>query len=329
MTEATAEPITHSSPETFWDVFLRRVRYTGAVAISGFLFWIIGWQLVAPPPEMGGISLIFWTNSSGLFVALGLVLLIMAVTAISTLLVHPDSPHMGMFCALLGLAALSIRGGDSHMLMEIAQAGGAAKYANCLLALAVECVQWAILFLIAEMFARTLHDRFFTNIHWLTRSGPGHSTEALHKFAADRSALGVSLAVSQALKTTTLRRRIATPLAMIGTGILAYILLYVLLQSPLKGQVFFACFVAFFGSSALTYLAFPRVPAMAFCLAVPLTAAVAYFLGRNDPGQFPGYGGAFVTCALPIDFVATGIPGAILGYYTAIQWSLHSHDSAV
>jgi hypothetical protein len=329
LTETAAPIITHSNPETFWGIFLRRVRYTAAIVISGFLFWYIGWHLVAPPPEMSGISLIFWTNSSGLFVALGLVVLIMVVTAICTLLVHPDSPHMGLFCALAGLGALSIRGGTSNLLIAMAQVGGADKYANCCLGLAVECVQWAILFLIAEMFARTLHDRFFANIHWLTRSGPGHTTEVLSKFAATRAALGVSLAVSQALKTTTMRRRIASPLAIAGSGLIAYILLYVVLQSPMKGQVFFACFVAFFGSTALAFLAFPRVPAIAFFLAVPLTAAVGYFLGRNDLGMYPGYGGAFITRALPIDFIAAGIPGAILGYYYAVHWSLHSDDTSL
>jgi hypothetical protein len=200
-------------------------------------------------------------------------------------------------------------------------------YSSISLALAVECVQWAILFLIAEMFARMLHDRFFANIHWLTRTGPGHTSESLNKFAATREAVGVSLAVSQALKTTTLRRRIAAPIAVAASGVIAYVLLYILLQTPLKGQVFFACFVAFFGSTAVAFLAFPRVPALAFFLAVPLTAAVGYLLGRHDMGFYPGYGGSFFTRALPIDFIAMGVPGAILGYYTAIQWSLHSDDS--
>ena len=328
MTQAApAEPVIHSIPESFWGIVVRRTRYLFAITVSALLFWYLGWHLVAPPPEVSGISLLIWTRSSGLFIAVGLVFLIMLVSAICTLLVHPDSPHMGLFCALIGLAGLSIRGGTSTMIIRVAQVSGAPGYANTSLALAVECVQWAILFLIAEMFVRMLHDRFFANIHWLSRTGPGHTSESLNKFAATREAVGVSLAVSQALKTATLRRRIAAPIAVAISGVIAYVLLYVLLQTPLKGQVFFACFVAFFGSTALSYLAFPRVPALAFLLAVPLTAAVGYFLGRNDMGIYPGYGGSFFTRALPIDFIATGVPGAILGYYTAIQWSLHSDDS--
>ncbi|MGN6368172.1 MAG: hypothetical protein ACTHN5_07935 [Phycisphaerae bacterium] len=325
---ATAEPVVHSIPESFWGIVFRRTRYVVAIGVSALLFWMIGWRLIAPPAEVSGISLLIWPQSSGLFVAIGLVVLLMVVSAICMLLVHPDAPHMGLFCALVGLAGISIRGGTSDMIIRFAQAGGPAKYANTSLALAVECVQWAILFLIAEMFVRMLHDRFFANIHWLARTGPGHTSDVLNKFATTRAAIGVSLAVSQALKTTTLRRRIATPIAVAASGVIAYLLLYVLLRSPLKGQVFFACFVAFFGSTALSYLAFPRVPALAFFLAVPLTAAVGYFLGRNNLGVYPGFGGSFFTRALPIDFIATGIPGAILGYYAAIQWSLHSDETA-
>jgi len=273
------------------------------------------------------VSLLVWSSGGGLFASLGLVVLLMVVSLVCTLLVHPDSPHMGLFCALAGMMALSVRGGTSHMLMEYAQQRGPAGYANTSTVLAMECIQWAILFWIAEMFVRLLHDRFFTNIHWLSRSGPGLTEEALGKFATSRTAVGVSLAVSQFLGTTTLRRRIASPLAIIASGLIAFLMLYILLQSQLKGQVFFACYVAFFVSTLLAYVAFPRVPALAFFLAVPLTAAAGYFAGRNDTGIFPGYGGLFITRALPIDFIAAGIPGAILGYYAALRWSLHSDDS--
>ncbi len=332
MTQAApAEPVVHALPESFWGIFLRRTRYLFAIAVSALLFWYLGWHLVAPPAELSGISLLIWTNSSGLFVAIGLVCLIMLVSAIGTLLVHPDSPHMGLFCALVGLAGLSIRGGTSGMIMRFAQGDLTPKnldhYSSISLALAVECVQWAILVLIAEMFVRMLHDRFFANTHWLSRSGPGATEQAIRKFGATRGALGISLAVSQFIGTAKFRRRIASPLAILTSGVIAYVLLYVLLQSAQKGQVFFACYLTFFLSTLLTYVAFPRVPAVVFFLTVPATAAVAYFLGRHDMGTYPGYGGAFVTRALPIDFIATGIPGAILGYYAGIQWSLHSDDS--
>ena len=332
MTQAAAvQTDVSAAPESFWGIVFRRTRYVFAIAVSAFLFWHIGWRLVAPPAERSGIALLIWPNAGGVLVAVGLVVLLMIVSAICTLLVHPDSPHMGLFCALVGLASLSIRGGTSGMLVRFAQGDLSSKnldhYATVSVLLAVECVQWAILVLIAEMFVRMLHDRFFANTHWLSRSGPGVTDQAIRKFGATRSALGVSLAVSQFIGTAKFRRRIASPLAFLTSGVIAYVLLYVLLQSDQKGQVFFACYLAFFLSTLLTYVAFPRVPAVVFFLTVPVTAAVAYFLGRHDMGMYPGSGGAFVTRALPIDFIATGIPGAILGYYAGIQWSLHSDDS--
>ena len=67
--------------------------------------------MAAPAAEYAGVSLLVWGNH-GVVTALVLTLILLAATAISALLVHPDNPHMGLFCALLGMAGLSIRGGD-------------------------------------------------------------------------------------------------------------------------------------------------------------------------------------------------------------------------
>ncbi len=127
-----------------------------------------------------------------------------------------------------------------------------------------------------------------------------------------------------------MQRLIAIPLAMVYSGLVAFLLLYILLHTQLKGQVFFACFVAFFLSTFNAYLAFPRVPALAFFVAVLFTAGVGYFVASRYPDSiYPGQGGFFISRALPIDFFALGVPGAILGYYSAVRWSLHSDEGGV
>ena len=105
--------VADSSPETSWDVTYRRARYACAIAVSVLLFWIVGWKLAAPPADWGGVSLLAW-GDSGLVASVGLTLLLLGATTLCSLLVHPDSPHMGLFCALIGLAGLSIRGGPAH-----------------------------------------------------------------------------------------------------------------------------------------------------------------------------------------------------------------------
>jgi hypothetical protein len=311
-------------PESFWAIVIRRSRYVLAVCASAFLFHSLGWMVAAPPPNMAGVSLLAWGGSgnAGLFAAAVLAAILLLATFICTLLTHPDAPHIGLFCALLGMTALSIRGGNVHLLYENAIAHDTYPLIAGLLAL--ECVQWAIIFLIAETFARLLHDRFLANTRWITRSGPDLSMEMLARIRPASGAIGVSLYVSQMLRTTKMRRRIATPLAIIYSVLVAVLLLYLLLQSSLKGQVLFACFAAFFLTTINSYLAFPRVPFVAFMLAVPLTAAVGYLYGRHAIGLYPGDPGFFMARALPIDYISAGIPGAILGYYAGFRWSLHT-----
>jgi hypothetical protein len=318
------------SPETFWAVLLRRTRYVVAIGVSALLFCTIGWNFVAPHPAMEGVSLMVWQN--GLVGGLVLAALLLVTTAICSALVHPDSPPRGLFCALLGMAGIAIKGGSIHMLIQYAQEPAlhtplpAMSYQKLGQLLAIECVQWAFLFLVAEVFARLLHDRIFANTRWIERSGPELARDMLQTTRPGAAAIGVSLAVSRTLRTDKMRRRVATPLAMAYSTGLALVMLYVLMQSELKGQVLMACFVSFFVSTLLAYLAFPRVPILALLLTVPLTAAIGYLYGMGRPPLYPGHPGFYTMRALPIDYITAGIPGAILGYYGAFHWSLHSPE---
>jgi hypothetical protein len=319
-------PIPALIPESFWSILVRRSRYLIAIAVSAIIFSFVAWPFIAPPPAMAGVSLLAWSMSTGLIGALVIALLLIIVGTICTILVHPDAPHMGLFCALAGMAVLSIRGGNSHMLIQYGQMTN--TWSNRSILLAVECVQWAILIVVVETVVRLAHDRFFANTHWMLRTG----VEAAHQHATDWSEgnakpMGVSLTVSQALGTKNLNRLLSAPLGMLYSGIVAYLLLYATLQSQQKDQVLFACFIAFFFSTGNAYLAFPRASVLAFALAAPLTAAVGYYLGSTHPAFiYPGQGGYFISRALPIDFIVAGIPGAILGYYAAFRWSLTSHE---
>src|SRR5205814_886563 len=117
-------------PESFVAVVYRRLRYTAAIGLSALLFCTLGWAIAEPPAQMAGVSLLAWTNvplpwhGNPLFAALLLAVMLLIATAVSSVLVHPESPHMGLFCALLGIAGLSIRGGTVHMLVEYSQQVG-------------------------------------------------------------------------------------------------------------------------------------------------------------------------------------------------------------
>jgi hypothetical protein len=238
---------------------------------------------------------------------------------------------MGLACALLGMAGLSIRGGPIYMLVRYAQQTPDG-YSAISQGLAIECIEWGIIVLIAEVFGRILHDRFFANTHWIVRGGGvGPDLGAkLKEGGVDphHTPMGAAAEVSKFFRTHDLSRIVTTPLAMVASGVLSFLMLYACMQSQQKGQVLMACFVSFYVSTFAVYLAFPRVPMLALLMVVPLTAAVAYLYGIHvmPAHPAPGHVPFFAMRALPIDYAAAGIPGAIFGFYGGFRWAMSSHE---
>jgi hypothetical protein len=308
--------------ESFLAIVWRRTRYAVAIALSAVLFSYLGWGFARPPAEWGGVSLLVWPNH-GILSTIVLMLLLLLVTAISSLIVHPDSPHMGLFCSLLGMAALSIRGGTVHMLMVYAQDTDSTP--RVAVSLALECLEWGCVILLADAFARWLHDRFLANQRWVFRVNPSMGRQSDLAAAA-----GFAKYISHHLHTDRIKGPVRIPLAMICSGALAFLFLIVFMQSELKGQVLMACFVSFFLSTLCAYAAFPTVPFWSLILAVPLTGAVGYLISRNYvptfPGHAPDHSPGLVMRALPIDYLTVGVPGAILGLYWGLAWALGTEE---
>lgn len=321
-----AVPVTPAA-ETFWGTVLRRLRYGTAVVISALLFGYVGMMVAGPPPQAAGVSLTVWPGHSALLAVAVLAVLLLVSTAIGSLLCHPDSPHQGLWCALLGLVALSARGGTSFMIIQTAQLSGPDAYASMCRMLALECVHWTVLFVLAETFARFMHDTWLPNTRWITRVSPEAVTKMVRVPASGGGRGNVAAARAGKFNVPPAAAQ------AIGFGMnmaIGALLLSVVLQSQAKGQVVTACFVSFLASTFLTGLAFPNVPALTLFLAVPATAAAGYLYAAGFPGMSPGYPGHpgnFFPRALPIDFIAAGVPGAISGYYFAFHLTLHSAES--
>jgi hypothetical protein len=230
---------------------------------------------------------------------------------------------MGLFCALLGMSALSIRGGSAHMLLVHAEQTHTMRAAAD--AMAVECIMWGCVALLADGFARLYHDRLLANTQWIHRADPELSRKVMTKSRLGH-ALGLSQTISTSIHTEKIKGPLRIPLAMALSGGIAFLLLYVFMQSQLKGQVLMACFVSFLVSTLCTYMAFPTAPFSAILMAVPITGAVGYFFARDGSTPFPGHAPFFAMRALPIDFLTAGGAGAILGYYWGFAWAVGSAD---
>jgi len=317
-------PIASFSPESVWSITLRRARYFTAIVISGAIFWTVGWAFAAPPPQFAGISLLAWAPAAGLIGAILLTILLFVCITISMLITHPDAPHTGLYCALLGLAGLAIRGGGIFMLLDTHEftRGLPAVFSM----LAAECGVWAIILIFAEVFSRLIYASFFANTAWIGRSGVDPA-----RFDRRLGARGLYAAfgdIARARIESGMDRKPVPPMlanagAFLISAATAAILLALFMKSQEKGQVLFAAFLSFGLAGFLANFAFPDSSPWPIWLSIPIVATVGYLVAPvNLP--FPGHAASAMSCALPIDYLSAGIPGAILGYYTSLRLRFHN-----
>ena len=331
MTQASSNPVPQPSadhdaehpPETFVAVTIRRLRYLIAIALCAAAYVYLGWLVAQPPAGTAGVSLLW--HQANILGATVLFLITIAGVAISIPLCHPDAPYAGMWCTFLGLGAFAIRGGTIRQMLLQAQLD--AHMPDLYHSLAAECFLWAALIFAADLATRFLWNRFYSNVHWIGRTGvnPVHVEKKPDHSATKPSARSVW---------------IDSILALVVTCAIAYFLLGILLQSQLKGQVLVGSFLSF-GLAALgARLLSPNADPLAYWLAVPATALAGYLMVNSNIsiangqmivdgkaaafGYFPGQCPAALGRALPIDYIAGGVPGAILGFYTAVRMHFHS-----
>ncbi len=301
------------SAEGFWGVVLRRARYSVAIAVSATLFYTLGWILAAPPAETSGVSLLLWTHSGGLLQALGLAGLLVVAIFAAMFLCHPDSPHAAMYCALLGMGALAIRGGTVTMIIQEGERSGLLP--QMFQKLAIECIQWGLIVLLAELVTHLLYKKLFRNTRWIERMGL--PLDALGLFGGRLPQIAPPTKVPTA-------RIIDNLGALILTSAGAFLLLKIFMQSQTKGQVLFAIFASFGLAAFATRMYFVKADTWPFWLAIPLTAGVGYLLASTKT-SYPGTINTEIPRALPIDYIALGVPGAILGYMSTLRMQLHQH----
>jgi hypothetical protein len=307
-------------------VTVRRLRYLVAIALCAAGYATLGWMAAQPAPDSSGVSLV--AQHSG-FLGFGVLVLVTIVgVALAIPLCHPDAPYAGMWCTFLGLGGLAIRGGTIRQLLL--QAQYAKNVPDFYHALAVECLQWAAIIIVADLTTRFLWHRFYSNVHWIGRSGidPAHVAKST-----------TSVAGEVAAKVGQRGMWIDSSLALAATGALSYFLLNVFMQTQLKQQVLVGSFVCFGVGALVARIFSPNADSLAFWLAVPATAAVGYLMSTQNVAivnghlevdgkmallVYPGQAVSAFGRALPIDYIAGGVPGAILGYYTAVRMHLHS-----
>ena len=313
--------------EGLWSVTLRRARYVLAVLLCGVFYWYAAWALVAPPPQYAGISLLVWPGVNPLLAILGLAAVVSIGTALAMLVTHPDAPYTGMFCALLGLGGLAVRGGPIHLMILNAETHAAGR--ALFVTLAWESLLWLVVLAAAEFTTRLCFRSVFRQSQWLLRQG------------AEPPMFGrlVPLSWMASEGAVPPRDRLAWLADLGAFGItfgLGIMLLVITLHAQSKGQVLFGCFASFALAAMAANGTFPRSRVAAIYLAVPAAALLGYYRAASTymppspivPGVYPGHAAVNMARALPIDYIVAGVPGAIAGVHMTISLRIHNMIAA-
>ena len=315
--------------ESLANVIWRRGRYVVAVLISALLLSHLAGHTLAPPAEMAGSSLLFWSAGNMGAAVLGTLTLLgvlLVAVVISMLLIHPDAPHTALFCSFLGLAYLATSaavGGDGSdggtIRLVLARAQQNHQVGALYNTLATECMVWAVFILVVERCASWLHGHKFRNTHWLTRHGI--TVEQI----AETPALAVHLPDQAAPVASPVEFWTEDLGSLALAGGIIVVVLALLLRSEEKGQTLFAGFVAGMLGAMAAVNVFPRAKIVVTCLAVPLAAGLGYWwiVYNGVEMIYPGYSSLALGRAMPIDVIAMGVPGAIMGAHTFVRTRIH------
>jgi hypothetical protein len=198
----------------------------------------------------------------------------------------------GLFCAAVGMLALSTRGGA--MKYVLMYAGGRGVFATLLveLVLLAACVGvgWNVLL-------------------YLRNAGYLHG-EPLRD--DDPDALPAQGAM-----------------ALVGQIIVMIFLMALLAQTDKKAQVIWAVGISSFLAALAAHSLFPARPSVWFWSAPLIVGGLGYTLAWF--GGAPGVGGTIggllpaLARPLPLDYAGAGVAGALYGYWTSRKW-LHEHE---
>ena len=322
---ATSTPAvfnSHPTGNTMLAGFIRQTRLLIAMGFCAFLFLWVGHWLI-PGPQVDGTQALAVGPAVSLADEGATLVAVVIAVAVSTLITWPDAPHTGLLCACVGLLALAVHWGGITLLLVHRYTNLSAVYAD----LSMQCFFWVIFIALAEGIGYGLYR--YSPRKWPLALGlpwPAPWTKSDVPLAYPFYST-VSAPVRENSPKARLQAALDQLAGLLAGIIVASLMLALLMKSGNPGQVIFACLVSFFISGLVVGMFLPRSSVLIVWLSVPLTAAFGYLLAGHGavalPGQVPEFspGGAaiFWGRAAPIFYVGAGLPGAIIGFYTALR----------
>jgi len=282
-----------------------RLRIAAAVATGAILIGILAWPLAAPPEPFGALSLTAGTISFG--GAIILALLACLAGFIAYFLSWPYGREIGILAAPAGLAIWAVRCGNMANLMRINTT--VAHRQELFIALKFEPIFW--LAIVAAGFAGVLMGQKILR----PKPGPDETQEKSNS----KSNIYLNTAI-----------------ALVGSVLIAHLCISILAQDvrigsivaqPAIGQIVFAVLVSF-GIAAFVVKKFLNVSYIcptvasalvtAFAVSAYVKQDVLQHLVQHWPAVF--FSNA-VTSILPVQMVAFGTLGSIVGYWLVVRYN--------
>jgi hypothetical protein len=280
-------------PETIWNSYSTRERALLAIgAIASYLiFSTIGRFFAIPALPHYEASLL--TQPSPIMAILIAGITLVACVLLCTLLTGRIHFEAGLFCAAIGMMALSTRGGPMRYVLMYAPGDG------IFLRLAFETVLLFAIIAIGWYVLLILRDNNLLHGEPLRDDDP----DALPM----------------------------TGLMALGAQVIAMIFLMMLLaQSDKKSQVCWSVFLSALLATLLAHSLFPARPSIWFWSGPFMVAMIGYIIAWFGPGPLVGgqVGGFLPQLGrpLPLDYAALGTAGAILGYWTSRSWQYEREE---
>jgi hypothetical protein len=263
-----------------------RIVMTLATMVSLLLFYGAA-RLVGIPRDPGySVSLLQQSNAG---VALAIVLVVLVVSTLTgSVIARSIRRDAGLVTACLGLIALTARGGTIAATLQAA--GSPAVFVPTL---AMELVVLYGFVVVAYLAMTPLRQSHFLPSDTIRDGVQGDPDEPL----------GNKL------------------LATAATAIGALILMLLLAQTQDKMQVLASVFLASLIAAAAAHSAFPVEPSLFYWVAPLLVGLAGYAYASASPGTWViGHAPNPLAAPLPLDYVAAGPPGAIMGYWMSRKW---------
>ena len=269
----------------------RTLLSVGSIA-SFWIFWTIAGMFSFPRFHGFNASILNQPSAIVILIMTAIVFIVCAlVTSLFTNIVHYEG---GLFCAAVGLIALSCRGGSMrYVLMDSKPPGG-----GIFLELLVE-----LLLLFAIVIAGWFTLRVLCDMKLIRPER--HGEDEIDDLPSQRlMALGMQI-------------------------VIMIVLMLLLAQTDKKAQVIwsvaFSAYLAALGAHSL----FPSRPSSWYWITPLIVGVLGYLLAWTGGNVLPGgaVGGPLPALArpLPLDYASAGVAGAIYGYWTSRHWQ-HERD---